>query len=174
MSKGTRHGVLLVMLTLGVAAQVTGVDAQPRDHLGPGSSPMGTTTVAQGMMGPGMMSQGGMGPGMMQSPVPPAPGAGGAAIFRSQCAPCHSLQAGSSGLPGPNLHAVFGRKAGTTPGFNYSAAMRDSGVVWNERTLDQYIAAPQTFIPGDVMPFPGLADKTARQRLIGYLKAATR
>ena len=89
-------------------------------------------------------------------------------------APCHSLQADSSGLPGPNLHAVFGRKAGTTPGFNYSAAMRDSGVVWNERTLDQFIAAPQTFIPSDVMPFPGLADKTARQRLIGYLKAATR
>lgn len=130
---------------------------------------MGTTTVAQGMMG-----QGGMGPGMMQSPAPPAPGAGGAAIFRSQCAPCHSLQAGSSGLPGPNLHAVFGRKAGTTPGFNYSAAMRNSGVIWNERTLDQFIAAPQTFIPSDVMPFPGLADKTARQRLIGYLKAATR
>ena len=124
-------------------------------------------------MGPGMMGQGGMGPGMMQSPAPPAAGAGGAAIFQSQCAPCHSLQAGSSGLPGPNLHSVFGRKAGTTPGFNYSAAMRDSGVVWNERTLDQYIAAPQTFIPGDVMPFPGLADKTARQRLIGYLKAAT-
>ncbi len=69
---------------------------------------------------------------------------------------------------------MFGRKAGTVPGFNYSAAMRDSGVFWNERTLDQYIAAPQTFIPSDAMPFPGLADKTARQRLIAYLKSATR
>jgi cytochrome c len=125
---------------------------------------MGTTTVAQGMMGPGMM----------QSPAPPAPGAAGAAIFRSQCSPCHSLQAGSAGLPGPSLHGLFGRKAGTVAGFNYSTAMRDSGVVWNERTLDQYIAAPQTFIPGDIMPFAGLADTAARQRLIAYLKSATR
>ena len=135
---------------------------------------MDPMTVAQGMMGQGMMGQGVMGPGMMQSPPPPAPGPGGNAIFRSQCSPCHSLQEGSSGLPGPSLHGLFGRKAGTVPGFSYSAAMRDAGMVWNERTLDQFIAAPQTFIPGDVMPFPGLADKTARQRLVGYLKAATR
>ena len=173
MTKRMGPGVLLVALTLAISGQMVGVSARPRDDTGPATVPMDPMTVAQGMMGQGMMGQGTMGPGTMYRPAPPAPGAGGSAIFRSQCAPCHSLQASSSGLPGPSLHGLFGRKAGTVAGFNYSTAMRDSGVVWNERTLDQYIAAPQTFIPGDIMPFPGLADKNARQRLIAYLKAAT-
>jgi cytochrome c len=52
--------------------------------------------------------------------------------------------------------------------------MRDSGVVWNDTTLDQYIADPQSYIPGNTMPFPGIADKSGRQRLVAYLKEATR
>jgi cytochrome c len=83
------------------------------------------------------------------------------------------LQAGLAGVSGPNLHGLFGRNAGTVPGFSYSTAMRESGVVWNERTLDLFVASPQTFIPGDIMSSLGLADTAARQRLIAYLKAAT-
>ena len=117
MDKGTIFGVLLGALTLAVAGQVAGAAAQPRNDGGSGS---GSRTVAQGMMGPGMM-----GPGMMQSPAPPAPRASDNAIFRSQCSQCHTLRAGSSDLPGPSLHGLFGRKAGTVPGYRYSTAMRD-------------------------------------------------
>jgi len=111
---------------------------------------------------------------MMQTPTPPEPGATGNSVFRSQCAQCHTLKAGSSGLPGPSLHGVFGRKAGTVPGYAFSTPMRESGVVWSDSTLDQYITAPQSYIPGNTMPFPGIADKTVRQRLVAYLKEATR
>lgn len=121
------------------------------------------------MMGPGRM-----GPGMMQTPPPPATGASGEVIFESQCAQCHVLGAAASGLVGPSLHGLFGRRAGTASGYAYSAAMRDSGVVWDERTLDRFIAAPQSYIPGDNMPYAGIADASARRRLLAYLKAATR
>jgi hypothetical protein len=47
-------------------------------------------------------------------------------------------------------------------------------LIWSGTTLDQYIAAPQSYIPGNTMPFPGIADKTVRQRLVAYLKEATR
>ena len=169
MDKRTRFGVLLSALTIAAAGLVARVAAQPRNDAGPGPGLMGSWTVAQGMMGQGMM-----GPGMMQSPASPAPGVSGNVIFRSQCSQCHGLRPGPSSLPGPSLHGIFGRKAGTAPGYSYTAAMRDSGVVWNDRTLDQFIEAPQSYIHGDNMPFPGISDKTARQRLIAYLKAATK
>ena len=169
MSKGTKLGMFLFALTLAMAGQAAGAGAQPRDDAGSDPGSMGSRTVAQGMMG-----QGTMGPGMMQAPTPPEPGATGNSVFRSQCSQCHTLKAGSSGLPGPSLHGLFGRKAGTAPGYAYSTPMRESGVVWNNSTLDQYIAAPQSYIPGNAMPFPGIADKTVRRRLVAYLKEATR
>ena len=142
--------------------------------------------MSPGMMGPGMMSrgmmgQGMMGPGMMGLGVTRGPAvsttgemATGAAIFRSQCAACHTLQAGGGSAIGPNLHGLFGRPAGRLPGYPYSAAMLRSGVVWNEKTLDAFLANPHSFIPGDRMPFPGIPDKQRRQAVIAYLRAATR
>jgi cytochrome c2 len=62
--------------------------------------------------------------------------------FNTQCRPCHSLEAGKNGI-GPTLHGLFGRKAGTVPGYSYSAAMKNSGVVWNEDTLTKYLADPK-------------------------------
>jgi len=87
------------------------------------------------------------------------------------CKTCHSLEPGKNGV-GPSLHGVFGRKAGTEPGFNYSPAMANSNVVWTEDTLSKYLADPKGFIPGNKMPFPGLADAQKRQDVISYLKQA--
>lgn len=84
------------------------------------------------------------------------------------CAACHTLD-GAHGL-GPSVKGVFGRTAGTARGFNYSAAMRRAGVVWDDATLDAFIADPQSSIPGNVMPFAGVADAKQRADIVTYLK----
>jgi cytochrome c len=175
MSTGTKLGLFLVALALAACQQTkespseANPDATPRHDAGAETGSMSPKTLA-----PGMMGEGTMGSGMMGTLTPPEPGANGESIFRSQCAQCHLLTAGSSGRLGPSLHGLFGRKAGTALGYSYSTPMRDSGVVWNDTTLDQYIADPQSYIPGNTMPFPGIADKSGRQRLVAYLKEATR
>lgn len=128
------------------------------------------------MMGSGMMGRGMMGPGMMvRPPVEQSnPAAGGAEIFQKQCAMCHVLRAGARSTVGPNLHGVFGRKSGSLPGYPYSTAMRNADFVWNGRTLDHFIAAPQSFVHGTTMAFPGIADDKARRKLIAYLRTATK
>jgi cytochrome c len=90
----------------------------------------------------------------------------------NQCKPCHSLEPDKNGV-GPTLHGLFGRKAGTVPGYNYSAALKNSGVVWNEDTLKQYLSDPHKFIPGDKMIFAGIKNEDQLDDLLAYLKKAT-
>ena len=85
-----------------------------------------------------------------------------------QCAVCHSID-GTNGV-GPTLKGVIGRKAGTVPGFRYSRAMKSSEVTWDDKSLDAYLSDPQGFIPGNVMPFSGVADASERMAIIAYLK----
>jgi cytochrome c len=94
----------------------------------------------------------------------------GEAVFR-KCAICHRIEAAAPNGIGPNLHGVFGRKAASLPNFNYSPAMRGSGLTWDARTLDRYLAAPQKDVPGTRMTFGGLPDAASRKAVIGYLKA---
>ena len=95
----------------------------------------------------------------------------GAQVFRA-CAACHSLKPGEH-RTGPSLAGLFGRKAGTAEGFRrYSSALKEADVVWNEGTLDPWIADPQAFIPGNRMVFRGLPDAKARADLIAYLAEA--
>ena len=86
----------------------------------------------------------------------------------AQCTPCHSID-GSNGV-GPSLSGVVRRKAGSVPGFRYSRAMKGSNVVWDDKTLDAYVADPQKAIPGNLMPFAGVADAKQRADLIAYLQ----
>jgi len=96
----------------------------------------------------------------------------GARVFRS-CAACHTLESGEH-RTGPSLAAVFGRQAGTAPGFTrYSPALKQADVVWDAATLDAWLADPEALIPGNRMTFPGIPDAAARADLIAYLEAAT-
>jgi cytochrome c len=93
----------------------------------------------------------------------------GEAVFKKSCAICHTLEVGKNKI-GPSLAGVVGRKAGSAAGFAYSAANKDSGDIWDERTLDAYLTAPQKFMPGTKMVFVGLKDPGDRKALIEYLK----
>lgn len=95
--------------------------------------------------------------------------AAGSAAFQS-CAACHSMSPGVNGL-GPSLAGIVGRKAGTLPGFNYSRAMKASGITWDAASLDAYIANPQQKVPGNHMPFAGMSDAQQRAALVDFLKA---
>jgi cytochrome c len=97
----------------------------------------------------------------------------GKAVF-NRCKICHRLEAGAASPVGPNLHGVFGRKAGTMPGYDYSEAMKNAGVVWDEETLSKYLRDPKGFIPGNKMAFPGIKNDTELANLLAYLKEATK
>jgi cytochrome c len=86
----------------------------------------------------------------------------------TQCALCHSID-GSNGT-GPTLKGIIGRKSGTVAGFRYSRAMRSAAIVWDEASLDRYLTDPQALVPGNIMPFSGVADEAQRAELIAYLK----
>ena len=98
----------------------------------------------------------------------------GALLFQNRCATCHSTQQGAPNKFGPNLHGLFGRQAASLPGYDYSADLRKSGIVWNAQTLSEYLADPHRGRRGDKMPYPGLSSKTDRDDLISYLEQATR
>ena len=86
----------------------------------------------------------------------------------AQCSVCHSTD-GTNGV-GPTLQGIVGSKAGEVPGFRFSRAMKASNIMWDDKSLDAYLADPQKTIPGNVMPFSGLADAKERADLIAYLK----
>ena len=89
----------------------------------------------------------------------------GATVYR-QCMICHSLD--KNGI-GPSHHNVFGRAAGSVANYNYSAPLKASNIVWNETTLDQWLANPQALVPGTKMMF-SVDNAQDRADVIAFLK----
>ncbi len=100
--------------------------------------------------------------------APQAPGnaAAGAEIY-GRCMACH---APAYDRTGPRHCGLFGRKAGSVPGFAYSDAMKRADIVWSEKTLDAFLANPLKTVPGTAMGYAGVADPKERRDLIAYLK----
>lgn len=92
----------------------------------------------------------------------------GAAVFKRECAVCHSARRNEI-LVGPSLAGVVGRKAGTAATFPYSTAMKTFGAVWNADLLDSFIAAPRKTVPRINMASPGVPDPAQRRDLVAYL-----
>ena len=92
-------------------------------------------------------------------------------IFNNACRTCHSVKEGDNRL-GPSLAGVVGRKAGELPGYAYSSSMQNSGVTWDEATLDKFIANPEAVVGGNKMkPFTGIADEGQRKEIVAFLKS---
>jgi len=94
--------------------------------------------------------------------------AAGQKVF-NKCKACHSPEAGKNKI-GPSLHGVVGRNAGTAEGYKYSGAMAESGLVWDEATLDKFLTKPKDLVSGTKMTFAGLKKEDERANVIAYLK----
>jgi cytochrome c len=86
------------------------------------------------------------------------------------CRACHQIGPTAKNAVGPVLNGVVGRKAGTFAGFNYSPANKDSGLTWDEATLQKYLANPQEVVKGTKMIFPGIKDPAKLNDVIAFLK----
>jgi cytochrome c len=87
-----------------------------------------------------------------------------------QCRSCHSITEGGPNMTGPNLWGVFGRKAGTEPGYAYSDGLKAAGWTWDAQRLDQWIKNPRAVIPDTKMTFIGIKDDKTRADVIAFLR----
>jgi len=90
-----------------------------------------------------------------------------------QCSSCHSLAEGGPTLLGPNLYGMFDRKVGEHEGFDYSKALQDADFEWTPEQLDQWLASPRNFLPGNRMSFAGVPREDQRAAIVAYVMSET-
>ena len=95
--------------------------------------------------------------------------AAGQTSFR-KCMPCHDIGETAKNKVGPELNGIDGRHSGTAPGYNYSNANKNSGIVWSEVTFKEYIKDPKAKIPGTKMVFPGIKNEKEADDLWSFLQ----
>ena len=103
-----------------------------------------------------------------QMSLPAAKPADGAALFKQQCATCHTTNASDPPRQGPSLFNIVGRDAGTAEGFRYSAGFATAKFKWDEQKLDEWLTDPQAMIPGAVMPYKQ-SKSEIRTAIVSYL-----
>lgn len=87
----------------------------------------------------------------------------------NKCGICHSAKQGENKI-GPSLYGIVGRPSHSIDNFNYSDAMKNYNVTWDQATLDHYLADPRAVVPGTRMIFVGLKKDDERANLIAYLE----
>lgn len=117
-----------------------------------------TDVAALALMGTEKMGRG--------EPQVPGDATRGKAVFEKRCTGCHAIDADREG---PRLAGVFGRRAGSVAGFDYSAGLKNSGMTWNDSTLDRWLTDPESMVPDTKMDFH-VARPQERADLIAYLK----
>jgi len=100
-----------------------------------------------------------------------APDAARGEALYARCMACHAL---AQDRVGPRHCGLLGRTSGSVRGFDYSPAMQKARIVWNEQTLDRFLASPLRAVPGTSMTYDGVTDAAERADLIAYLKQANR
>jgi cytochrome c len=95
----------------------------------------------------------------------------GGELYTARCGACHSIE---SNGPGPRHKGLFGRKAGTQAGFDYSPALKGSGLVWNRKLLNRWVSNPTALVPGNKMVVQLANDPRDRADILAYLETATR
>jgi cytochrome c len=86
------------------------------------------------------------------------------------CKACHRVGEGAKNTVGPPLNGIVGRQAATVEGFNYSDALKNSGLTWDEAALAEYFKNPKAKVPGTKMAFAGVKDDTKIADIIAYLQ----
>ena len=89
------------------------------------------------------------------------------------CRACHTINQGGEDMTGPNLWGIFGRKAGSEPGFSYSDDLKNAGWTWDADHLDKWITNPRAVLTGTKMTFIGMPSATDRRDVIAFLKTQT-
>jgi cytochrome c len=88
----------------------------------------------------------------------------------AKCRACHQVGEKARNGVGPKLNGLFGRTAGTVEGYNYSAANKNSGIVWADEVFKEYIRKPAAKMPGTKMAFAGIKNDVEIDNLTAYLK----
>ncbi len=95
----------------------------------------------------------------------------GQLAFNNACRTCHTINKDDNRL-GPSLHKIIGKKAGSVQGYAYSDSMKNSGITWDEKTLDRFIENPDSVVAGNNMkPYTGMTNAEDRAKIVAYLKA---
>jgi cytochrome c len=92
----------------------------------------------------------------------------GKAVFQ-RCAICHKADKDAGNGLGPNLFGVVGRKSASLPGFEYSGALKASGITWTTDNLSKWVSGPAKMVPGTKMAFPGITSKADIRNVVAYL-----
>jgi len=97
----------------------------------------------------------------------------GERLFNQQCKICHTVDKGGRNGVGPNLFGLFGSKAAAVQGFQFSEAMKSSGITWDDKTVAEYLKDPKARVPNGKMVYAGLKQQEQVDDMIAYLKKAT-
>lgn len=96
----------------------------------------------------------------------------GAKVY-AKCRACHTLEQDGRHKVGPNLWDIYGSKSASKEGFAYSKAMKAAGIIWDETTMDAYLAKPMAYMPGNKMTFIGLKKQEDRDAVQAYMREKT-